>query len=72
LPAASRHEKEHIVDPDLRIDRVETVVVDIPLRRPHRFARTSIGLPQDLQKQGEVKPLCAHLSAIDTERGEPQ
>jgi muconate cycloisomerase len=27
------------VSDDLRIDRVETVVVDIPLRRPHRFAR---------------------------------
>ncbi|WP_432936840.1 muconate/chloromuconate family cycloisomerase [Kribbella sp. CA-253562] len=24
---------------DLRIDRVETVLVDVPLRRPHRFAR---------------------------------
>ena len=30
------------MDPDLRIDRVETVVVDIPLRRPHRFARASM------------------------------
>ncbi|GAA1206778.1 muconate/chloromuconate family cycloisomerase [Pseudonocardia alaniniphila] len=27
---------------DLRIDRVETVLVDIPLRRPHRFARVSM------------------------------
>ncbi|GAY07281.1 muconate/chloromuconate family cycloisomerase [Pseudonocardia sp. N23] len=27
---------------DLRIDRVETVLVDIPLRRPHRFARASM------------------------------
>ena len=27
---------------DLRIDRVETVVVDVPLRRPHRFARASM------------------------------
>jgi muconate cycloisomerase len=27
---------------DLRIDRVETVVLDIPLRRPHRFARTTM------------------------------
>ncbi|GAA4877053.1 muconate/chloromuconate family cycloisomerase [Pseudonocardia benzenivorans] len=27
---------------DLRVDRVETVLLDIPLRRPHRFARTSM------------------------------
>ena len=27
---------------ELRIDRVETVVVDIPLRRPHRFARAGM------------------------------
>ncbi|WP_033294206.1 muconate/chloromuconate family cycloisomerase [Amycolatopsis jejuensis] len=27
---------------DLRIDRVETVVADIPLRRPHRFARAAM------------------------------
>lgn len=27
---------------DLRIDRVETVLLDIPLRRPHRFARVSM------------------------------
>lgn len=27
---------------DLRIDRVETALLDIPLRRPHRFARTGI------------------------------
>lgn len=27
---------------DLRIDRVETVLVDIPLRRPHRFARVGM------------------------------
>jgi hypothetical protein len=27
---------------DLRIDRVETVLLDIPLRRPHCFARTSM------------------------------
>lgn len=27
---------------DLRIDRVETVLLDIPLRRPHRFARASM------------------------------
>lgn len=27
---------------DLRIDRVETVVLDVPLRRPHRFARVSM------------------------------
>jgi muconate cycloisomerase len=27
---------------DLRIDRVETVLLDVPLRRPHRFARTSM------------------------------
>ena len=30
------------MDRDLRIDRVETVVVDIPLRRPHRFARAGM------------------------------
>jgi muconate cycloisomerase len=30
------------VSDDLRIDRVETVLVDIPLRRPHRFARVSM------------------------------
>lgn len=29
-------------DPDLRIDRVETVILDVPLRRPHRFARVSM------------------------------
>lgn len=27
---------------DLRIDRVETVIIDIPLRLPHRFARASM------------------------------
>src|SRR3954449_9814019 len=27
---------------DLRIDRVETVLLDIPLRRPHRFARAAM------------------------------
>lgn len=27
---------------DLRIDRVETVVLDVPLRRAHRFARTGM------------------------------
>ena len=27
---------------DLRIDRVETVLLDIPLRRPHRFARVGM------------------------------
>jgi muconate cycloisomerase len=27
---------------DLAIDRVETVLLDVPLRRPHRFARTSM------------------------------
>jgi len=27
---------------DLRIDRVETVLLDIPLRRPHRFARAGM------------------------------
>ncbi|NKQ52280.1 chloromuconate cycloisomerase [Amycolatopsis sp. K13G38] len=27
---------------ELRIDRVETVIVDIPLRRPHRFARATM------------------------------
>lgn len=27
---------------DTRIDRVETVVLDVPLRRPHRFARTGM------------------------------
>ncbi|WP_435583306.1 muconate/chloromuconate family cycloisomerase [Amycolatopsis thermoflava] len=27
---------------DLRIDRVETVVLDVPLRRPHRFARVGM------------------------------
>ncbi|MFC5995915.1 muconate/chloromuconate family cycloisomerase [Pseudonocardia hispaniensis] len=27
---------------DLRIDRVETVLLDVPLRRPHRFARTEM------------------------------
>lgn len=27
---------------DLRIDRVETVLLDIPLRRPHRFARATM------------------------------
>ena len=27
---------------DLRIERVETAIVDIPLRRPHRFARASM------------------------------
>jgi muconate cycloisomerase len=27
---------------DLRIDRVETVILDVPLRRPHRFARVSM------------------------------
>jgi muconate cycloisomerase len=30
------------VNDDLRIDRVETVLLDIPLRRPHRFARVSM------------------------------
>ena len=28
---------------ELQIERVETVVVDIPLRRPHRFARATMG-----------------------------
>lgn len=27
---------------DLRIDRVETVLLDVPLRRPHRFARVGL------------------------------
>src|SRR3954469_14477669 len=27
---------------DLRIDRVETVLLDVPLRRPHRFARAAM------------------------------
>ncbi|MBN6041266.1 muconate/chloromuconate family cycloisomerase [Amycolatopsis sp. 195334CR] len=27
---------------DLRIERVDTVLLDVPLRRPHRFARTSM------------------------------
>ncbi|GAA4865085.1 muconate/chloromuconate family cycloisomerase [Pseudonocardia benzenivorans] len=27
---------------DTRIDRVETVLLDVPLRRPHRFARTGM------------------------------
>ncbi len=27
---------------DLRIDQVETVLLDVPLRRPHRFARASM------------------------------
>jgi muconate cycloisomerase len=27
---------------DLRIDRVETILLDVPLRRPHRFARTEM------------------------------
>jgi muconate cycloisomerase len=27
---------------DTRIDRVETILLDVPLRRPHRFARTGI------------------------------
>jgi muconate cycloisomerase len=29
-------------NPDLRIDRVETVILDVPLRRPHRFARVGM------------------------------
>jgi len=29
-------------DPDLRIERVETVILDVPLRRPHRFARVGM------------------------------
>src|SRR5690606_34982266 len=31
--------REELPMSDLRIDSVETVVLDIPLRRPHRFAR---------------------------------
>jgi len=27
---------------ELRIDAVETVILDVPLRRPHRFARVSM------------------------------
>ncbi|MGH3631506.1 MAG: chloromuconate cycloisomerase, partial [Sciscionella sp.] len=27
---------------DLRIDRVDTVLLDVPLRRPHRFARAGM------------------------------
>ncbi|WP_214366108.1 muconate/chloromuconate family cycloisomerase [Pseudonocardia sp. H11422] len=27
---------------DMRIDRVDTVLLDVPLRRPHRFARTGM------------------------------
>ncbi|MGW1682213.1 muconate/chloromuconate family cycloisomerase [Saccharopolyspora sp. NPDC002376] len=27
---------------DMRIDRIDTVLLDIPLRRPHRFARTEM------------------------------
>lgn len=37
-----QREKRTTVSDDLRIDRVETVVVDVPLRRPHRFARASM------------------------------
>jgi muconate cycloisomerase len=29
-------------DADLRIERVETVILDVPLRRPHRFARVGM------------------------------
>jgi len=29
-------------NPDLRIERVETVILDVPLRRPHRFARVGV------------------------------
>ena len=27
---------------DLTIDRLETVIIDVPLRRPHRFARVTM------------------------------
>lgn len=30
------------LNPDLRIERVETVILDVPLRRPHRFARVGM------------------------------
>lgn len=31
-----------ITDDDLMIDRVETVILDVPLRRPHKFARVTM------------------------------
>jgi muconate cycloisomerase len=37
----SINERTAVTD-ELRIDRVETVLLDIPLRRPHRFARVSM------------------------------
>ena len=27
---------------DLRIERVETVIIDVPLKRPHKFARVTM------------------------------
>ena len=40
---------------DLTIDRLETVIIDVPLRRPHRFARVTMAAQPVLLKDIPLK-----------------